>query len=272
MGNRTNMITLRPVNQLNYSRINFNEFWYNYSISKLLGFIFLKKKLFLTNLNLFLVENKLFLTLFIFFRVAKLVKIFKTKKKSITKFIKPSKIGSLFKSYSFFKKALIVYTVINLNFLLKKKKKKIALLFKQLKRDGIMLFPRRFNFFLDFLQISALFLQQQIKATFLVKIFVEIFRILQKKMHSKFFNFISQYFKLLILESGYTHNKLKKNFNLKGLKITINGKLKGKPRSHKYTYTTGSVPIQTIHYNIDYAKEHAFTIYGVFGIKLWVFR
>ena len=115
-------------------------------------------------------------------------------------------------------------------------------------------------------------MQQQVKVTFLVKIFVEIFRILQKKMHSRFFNFITQYFKLLILESGYTLNKFKKKFYLKGIKITITGKLKGKPRSHKYNCTVGSVPIQTISHNIDYAKQHAFTIYGVFGIKLWVYR
>jgi len=141
-----------------------------------------------------------------------------------------------------------------------------------LKRDGLKLFPRRFKFFLDFIQISVLFLKQKIQANFLIKIFAEIFRILQKKMHSKFFNFISKYFKLLISESGSSFNKLKKNFNLKGIKIAINGKLKGKPRSSNYIHTAGSVPIQTINYNIEYAKTHAFTIYGVFGIKLWVYR
>ena len=91
-------------------------------------------------------------------------------------------------------------------------------------------------------------------------------------MHSKFFNFLSLYFKLLLLESGYSLNKRKKNFNLKGIKIIITGKLKGKPRSHKYINTFGSVPIQSINCNIDFAKQHAFTIYGVFGIKLWLYK
>lgn len=88
-------------------------------------------------------------------------------------------------------------------------------------------------------------------------------------MHSKFFNFLSQYFKLIVLESGYSTQK--KTFKLKGLKIIITGKLKGKPRSHTYINTYGSVPIQTIACGIDYAKQHAFTIYGVFGIKLWLY-
>ena len=274
MGNKTNLLTLRSTNKLNYNRLNINEFWYQHSFLKLFGFLFLKKKLFLTSSNLMLVENKIFFTLFIFFRVAKLYKFLKLKKKKIPTIKKKleKNISTLFNSFKFLKKNLIVYTVINLNFFLKKKKKKIFLLFKLLKREGLKLFPRRFKFFLDFIQISVLFLKQKIQANFLIKIFAEIFRILQKKMHSKFFNFISKYFKLLISESGYSFNKLKKNFNLKGIKIAINGKLKGKPRSSNYIHTVGSVPIQTISYNIEYAKTHAFTIYGVFGIKLWVYR
>jgi hypothetical protein len=276
MGNKTNLLTLRATNKLIYSRLNMNEFWYQHSLLKLFGFLFLKKKLFLTSSNLFLVENKIFFTLFIFFRVAKLYKFLKLKKKKIN-LIKIKKkieknISTLFNSFKIFKKNLIIYTIINLNFFLKKKKKKIFLLFKLLKRDGLKLFPRRFKFFLDFIQISVLFLKQKIQATFLIKIFAEIFRILQKKMHSKFFNFISKYFKLLISESGYSFNKQKKIFNLKGIKIVINGKLKGKPRSSNYIHTVGSVPVQTLNYNIEYAKTHAFTIYGVFGIKLWVYR
>lgn len=272
MGNRSNLLTLRPDNLLNYTRLNLNEFWYIYSISKLLSFLFVKEKIFLTQLNIFLVENKIFLTLFLFFRVGKFIKILKMRKNKNALSKKKNFFTSLFTSFDSLKKNLLIYTIINLNFFLKKKKKKISFFFKQLKREGIILFPRRFNFFLDFLQISVLFLNQKIKASFLVKIFVEIFRFLQKKMHTKFFNFLSQYFKLLVLESGYSRNKLKKTFNLKGLKVIITGKLKGKPRSHKYINTFGSVPIQTIDCSIDYAKQHAFTIYGVFGIKLWLYK
>jgi hypothetical protein len=276
MGNKTNLLTLRSTNKLIYNRININEFWYQYSFLKLFNFLFLKKKLFLTNSNLHIVENKIFFTLFIFFRVAKLYKFLKLKKKKINlnrvKSGIKKNISTLFNSFAILKKNLLIYTIINLNFYLRKKKKKIFLLFKLLKRDGLKLFPRRFKFFLDFIQISVLFLKQKIQANFLIKIFAEIFRILQKKMHSKFFNFISKYFKLLISEAGAPFDKLKKNLNLKGIKLVINGKLKGKPRSSNYIYTAGSVPVQTINYNIDYAKTHAFTIYGVFGLKLWVYR
>jgi hypothetical protein len=277
MGNKANILTLRPSHQLKYSRLDLNEFSYQYSLLKLFDFLFTKKRLFLTNSNIFLVENKIFLTFYVFFRVAKLFKFLKLKKKLILKKMPVLKnlkknISTLFNSFKLFKKNLIIFTIINLNFFLKKKKKKISLFFKLLKRDGLKLFPRRFKFFLDFLQISILFLKQKVQVTFLIKIFAEIFRILQKKMHSKFFSFISKYFQLLITESGYTYTNSKKRFNLKGIKIAINGKLKGKPRSSTYIQTIGSVPAQTINYHIEYAKTHAFTIYGVFGIKLWVYR
>jgi hypothetical protein len=275
MGNKTNLLTLRSQNQLQYSRLNLNEFLYQYSISKLFYFLFFKKKLFLTKSNIFLVENKIFITFFIFFRIAKLLNFLKFQKKNIlsikNSFLK-KRLNLLFNSFKIFKKNLIIFNIINLNFFLKKKKKKITLFFNLLKKEGLILFPRRFKFFLDFIQISILFLKQKIQATFLIKIFAEIFRILQKKLHSKFFNFITKYFKLLISESNYILKNSKKIFNLKGLKFVINGKLKGKPRSSNYIYTAGSVPIQTIKYNIEYAKTHVFTIYGVFGIKFWIYR
>lgn len=54
--------------------------------------------------------------------------------------------------------------------------------------------------------------------------------------------------------------------------MVINGKLKGKPRSSTFNKVFGSVPIQSLSLDIEYAQAHAFTLYGVFGIKLWVFR
>ena len=126
MGNKTNLLTLRSTNKLIYSRLNNNEFWYQYSLLKLFNFLFLKKKLFLTSSNLFLVENKIFFTLFVFFRVAKHYKFLKLKKKKINLVKKQleNSISTLFNSFKFLKKNLILYTVVNLNFFLKKKKKK----------------------------------------------------------------------------------------------------------------------------------------------------
>lgn len=273
MGNKTNLFTLRPEYTFNSSRLDINEFLYTYFFLNSLEFLFIKKKVFLTNSNLLLFNNKIFLTLFIFFRVAKIFKFLKFKKIKSNNFfnpvIKKKSFTFLLNSFKTLKINLLIYTVVNLNFFLRKNKKKICLLFKSLKRIAVVLFPRRFRFFLDFIQISVLFLKQKISTKFLLKNLVDIFRMLQKKLHAKFLNFVSHYFKLLLFESK---NLFFNKFNLKGLKFIIAGKLKGKPRSTKYIFTTGRVPIQTMDCIIDYAKDHAFTIYGVFGFKLWLYR
>ena len=141
-----------------------------------------------------------------------------------------------------------------------------------MKKDAFLLFPRRYNFFLDFLQLTILFIENKIKISFFIKIIAEIFRILQKKRHSRFLNFINMFFNLLLCKTSPFFFYFKNNKNILGIKLSIRGKLKGKPRSSIYTRVFGSVPTQTLSCNIEYAKTHAFTIYGVFGIHLWIHR
>lgn len=293
MGQKSNLVSLRFSKSYKlYSRLNFEEFLYSFLFLKFLNFLFFKKKLFLTNSFFFFFENKIFLTCFLFYRVAKLSsfekflkkyqkkKIIKKNKRKIFiqytikkkviafKKFKFNKFKTLFNNLTLFKNNLIIFTFINLNIYLNKKKKKVLILFKYLKKFALSIFPRRFNFFLDFIQLSILFLENKIEIKFFISIICEIFRILQKKMHSKFFIFINKYFQFLIS----TSLKSQSISNLLGIKFCINGKLKGKPRSNNYMFVAGSVPIQSVNASIDYAKAHAFTIYGVFGIKIWVYR
>lgn len=271
MGQKSNLVSLRFSTSSNlYSRLNFQEFLYTFSFLKNLNFLFFKKKLFLTNSFFFFFENKIFLTCFLFFRAAKLAR-FKKLKKTVNNFkvyYNFNKIKNLFNTLKFFKNNLIIFTFINLNIYLKKQKKNFFIFFNYLKKLGLLLFPRRFKFFLDFIQLSILFLENKIEIKFFISIISEIFRILQKKMHSKFLIFINKYFQFLV------SNPLKnKNlFNLLGIKFSINGKLKGKTRSNSYILTAGTVPIQSFKAHVDFAKSHAFTIYGVFGIKLWIYK
>ena len=88
-------------------------------------------------------------------------------------------------------------------------------------------------------------------------------------MHSKFFIFINKYFNFLLSKSLKISSSVSR---LLGIKFCINGKLKGKTRSSNFMFVAGTVPIQSLAASIDYSKTHAFTIYGVFGIKIWVYR
>ena len=135
--------------------------------------------------------------------------------------------------------------------------------FKKLKKSGLFLFSRRFSFFLDFIKILSLFSNSQISAEVFLFFLQKIFKNLTKKNHNQFLSFLKTCFILLIVNS-------KRKNSIKGLKLIINGKLKGKPRSSSTLLLVGNISSQTLDSKIDFSKTHVYTIYGVFGLKLWV--
>lgn len=55
-----------------------------------------------------------------------------------------------------------------------------------------------------------------------------------------------------------------------GIKIKISGRLSGAEIARSEKYGEGTVPLQEIRANVDYALIEANTIYGVIGIKVWI--
>ena len=60
--------------------------------------------------------------------------------------------------------------------------------------------------------------------------------------------------------------------NVKGIKIQVSGRLNGAEIARSEWIREGRVPLQTLRAEIDYATREANTIYGVLGIKIWLFR
>ena len=60
--------------------------------------------------------------------------------------------------------------------------------------------------------------------------------------------------------------------NVKGIKIQVSGRLNGAEIARSEWVREGRVPLQTLRADIDYATKEANTIYGVLGIKIWLFR
>nr|YP_009399553.1 ribosomal protein S3 [Dictyomenia sonderi]ARW69159.1 ribosomal protein S3 [Dictyomenia sonderi] len=60
--------------------------------------------------------------------------------------------------------------------------------------------------------------------------------------------------------------------NINGIKIQISGRLNGAEIARKEWVREGRVPLQTLRANIDYAYTRAHTIYGILGIKIWLFK
>ncbi|BAZ13997.1 30S ribosomal protein S3 [Calothrix sp. NIES-4071] len=59
---------------------------------------------------------------------------------------------------------------------------------------------------------------------------------------------------------------------VQGIKIQVSGRLNGAEIARTEASREGSVPLHTLRADIDYAYCTAKTIYGILGIKVWVFK
>nr|YP_010974660.1 ribosomal protein S3 [Amyema quandang]WNR57113.1 ribosomal protein S3 [Amyema quandang]WNR57175.1 ribosomal protein S3 [Amyema quandang]WNR57237.1 ribosomal protein S3 [Amyema quandang] len=66
--------------------------------------------------------------------------------------------------------------------------------------------------------------------------------------------------------------ELTKQANTKGIQIQIAGRIDGKEIARIEWIREGKVPLQTIRSKIDYCSYPTRTIYGILGIKIWIFR
>ena len=60
--------------------------------------------------------------------------------------------------------------------------------------------------------------------------------------------------------------------NVNGIKIQVSGRLNGAEIARSEWLREGRVPLQTLRADIDYATKEAHTIYGILGIKVWLFK
>lgn len=60
--------------------------------------------------------------------------------------------------------------------------------------------------------------------------------------------------------------------NVNGIKIEVSGRLNGAEIARSEWIREGKVPLQTLRADIDYATQEANTIYGILGIKVWLFK
>jgi small subunit ribosomal protein S3 len=68
-----------------------------------------------------------------------------------------------------------------------------------------------------------------------------------------------------------TTQLLQKN-GVKGFKIQVAGRLNGAEIARAEWAREGRVPLQTIRADISYSTHRANTIYGVLGVKVWIFN
>lgn len=61
------------------------------------------------------------------------------------------------------------------------------------------------------------------------------------------------------------------NDGVKGVKVQISGRLNGAEIARTEWIREGQVPLQTLQADIGYCSHHAQTIYGILGVKVWVY-
>lgn len=60
--------------------------------------------------------------------------------------------------------------------------------------------------------------------------------------------------------------------DVQGIKIQVSGRLNGAEIARTEWTREGRVPLHTLRANIDYSYRTAQTIYGILGVKVWVFK
>ncbi len=58
----------------------------------------------------------------------------------------------------------------------------------------------------------------------------------------------------------------------KGVKIKLAGRLNGAEIARSETLSKGKIPLITLRSHVEYTNRIAHTIYGVIGIKVWIYR
>lgn len=66
--------------------------------------------------------------------------------------------------------------------------------------------------------------------------------------------------------------ELMRTSGIKGVKIQLSGRLNGAEIARSEWVRAGRVPLQTLRANIDYSYKTANTIYGIIGVKVWIFK
>ena len=62
------------------------------------------------------------------------------------------------------------------------------------------------------------------------------------------------------------------NAGAKGIRVEVSGRLNGAEMSRREKFIEGSVPLHTLRADIDFYVEHAQTIAGIIGVKVWIYK
>jgi hypothetical protein len=275
MSQKANLITIRKKNKIEFVVQN-TKLWVSlhHLIVNISRLFFIKGVWVLKSFYGF-DTNLVSVNLYLYFQKAKL-SLYKRKiSKKLTDFniFFKKKINKAFATlFNKYTKILglnsVDLNVFNLNKFVNRKR--LHLLYKKLKMFSFSIFTRRFNLFIDFLKMNVLFFDNHIPLSSFIKVWSQVFKNLHKRLHGKFFLFVKTAVDSL-LKIRLSSKKYKTKHYLSGIKFLLSGRIRGKQRASSLLIKLGNIPTQTISKNIDFSSTHVYTLYGIFGIKIWAY-
>ena len=82
-----------------------------------------------------------------------------------------------------------------------------------------------------------------------------------RKSQVRFLSFVSNLLSFIV-----EHNTV----GIEGVKVGIKGRINGVPRSKTWSSCEGKMTLQRIDSKVDYYYLPSETVYGTFGIKVWI--
>jgi len=95
---------------------------------------------------------------------------------------------------------------------------------------------------------------------------------LKNHLKSRVFHTNSQkifYFFKRLIKTLFSNGFFEKK-EVKGIKVSVKGRLNGARRKGKYILEYGQTSVQTLKDKVSYHQEDSFTLFGVLGIKVWI--
>src|SRR4030042_2188922 len=69
-----------------------------------------------------------------------------------------------------------------------------------------------------------------------------------------------------------TIEKVMQNPEVKGIKIWVSGRLNGEEMARSEWLMKGKLTLRGLRDNINYSQNNVYTIYGVIGVKVWIYK
>jgi small subunit ribosomal protein S3 len=114
-------------------------------------------------------------------------------------------------------------------------------------------------FFKECINILIIVIKKKNSAKLLAEFLAFQFTVL--KRHNYFLNFLKRVL-ILTLNSELSL--------IYGIKLSIKGRLNGKPRAKNKMLLIGKVPLNSLDAKINYSSSVGYSKYGTFGIKVWI--